>query len=109
MENMESLEKASLIARRDEVEGEEEDCEPTDKRASGGCCSAGSSVHCVPKRYVFLLLGFLGFLNLYTLRLNLSVAVVQMDADTASLRNGSARVSNGVCACVGECNMSHGA
>lgn len=40
------------------------------------------------------LLAFTGFVNVYALRVNLSVAIVQMDADTATPRNNNtAKVS----------------
>lgn len=46
----------------------------------------------LPARAVLCLLSCLGFANVYLLRVNLSVALVQMDKDTATLRNRSARV-----------------
>ena len=47
------------------------------------CCS------CKYTRYVMALLAFVGFVNVYALRVNLSVAIVQMDADTATPRNNN--------------------
>ncbi len=47
---------------------------------------------CIPARYMIAVVGCLGFVNVYALRVNLSVAVVQMDASTATVHNGSARV-----------------
>lgn len=37
---------------------------------------------CVPKRYIIAVLAFLGFLNVYALRVNLSMAIVVMVNDT---------------------------
>ena len=49
---------------------------------------------CIPTRYVLALVSCLGFINASILRVNLSVAIVQMDATTASaVTNTSARVS----------------
>ena len=48
---------------------------------------------CVPARYVLAMVSCLGFINVYILRVNLSVAIVQMDVTTASITNTSARVS----------------
>lgn len=50
----------------------------------------------IPARYALAIVSCLGFVNVYILRVNLSVAIVQMDVDTASVNNGSARVSNKV-------------
>lgn len=58
------------------------------KNSSRVCCS------CACTRYVMALLAFTGFVNVYALRVNLSVAIVQMDADTATPRNNNtAKVS----------------
>lgn len=46
----------------------------------------------IPARYVIAIVGCLGFVNVYGLRVNLSVAIVQMVNSTATFRNGSARV-----------------
>ena len=46
----------------------------------------------IPARYVLAILSFLGFFNVYALRVNLSVAIVEMDNSTATLHHGSARV-----------------
>lgn len=48
---------------------------------------------CIPARYVLAVMSSLGFVNVYALRVNLSVAIVEMSNDTATLRNGSARVN----------------
>lgn len=49
----------------------------------------------IPARYVIAVVGCLGFVNVYGLRVNLSVAIVQMVNSTAVHRNGStARVSS---------------
>ena len=37
---------------------------------------------CVPKRYIIAVLAFLGFLNVYALRVNLSMAIIVMVNDT---------------------------
>ena len=34
---------------------------------------------CVPTRYVLAVMSFLGFVNVYALRVNLSMAIVKMD------------------------------
>lgn len=46
----------------------------------------------IPARYTLALVSCLGFVNVYALRVNLSVAVVQMANSTATLRNSSAEV-----------------
>ncbi|KAK7105272.1 sialin-like [Littorina saxatilis] len=43
----------------------------------------------VPKRYVLALLAFLGFANIYALRVNLSVAIVSMTSNRTKLVNGT--------------------
>ena len=48
---------------------------------------------CIPARYVLAVVSCLGFVNVYALRVNLSVAIVQMANSTATARNGSAKVS----------------
>ena len=47
---------------------------------------------CIPARYALALVSCLGFINVYALRVNLSVAIVQMDNSTATLLNNSAMV-----------------
>ena len=47
------------------------------------------SCSCVGTRYIMALLAFFGFLNVYALRVNLSVAIVQMDVDSATPRNNN--------------------
>lgn len=46
----------------------------------------------IPARYTLALVSCLGFINVYALRVNLSVAIVQMANSTATLRNSSAEV-----------------
>ena len=48
---------------------------------------------CIPARYVLALMTCLGLTVVYGLRVNLSVAIVQMDNDTATVYNGSAKVT----------------
>ena len=48
---------------------------------------------CIPARYVLAAMSSLGFTIVYALRVNLSVAIVQMDNDTATVHAGSAKVS----------------
>ena len=48
----------------------------------------------MPARYALAVLSFLGFFNVYALRVNLSVAIVQMDNSTAQQYRHGARVSN---------------
>ena len=47
---------------------------------------------CVPARYVLAIASCLGFVNVYALRVNLSVAIVQMDGSAGANRS-STRVS----------------
>ena len=47
--------------------------------------------HCFPKRYVVALLSFLGFLNVYSLRVNLSVALVAMVSNRTRLNDDGTR------------------
>ncbi len=49
-------------------------------------------VPCIPARYAIAVVGCLGFVNVYALRVNLSVTIIQMVNATATPRNGSARV-----------------
>ena len=46
----------------------------------------------VPARYVLAIMSFLGFFNVYALRVNLSVALIEMDNSTATVRSNGARV-----------------
>ncbi len=46
----------------------------------------------IPARYTLALVSCLGFINVYALRVNLSVAIVQMANSTATARNSSAEV-----------------
>ena len=49
-------------------------------------------------RHVFSLLGFLGFLNVYAMRVNLSVAIVAMVNSTSSSHfTNSTNVTDGTC------------
>ena len=43
----------------------------------------------IPARFVLAILGFLGLTNVYALRVNLSVAIVQMDNDTTDKLPGT--------------------
>ena len=47
----------------------------------------------VPARYVLAVMSFLGLFIIFGLRVNLSVAVVEMDYKTATPHSNSARVS----------------
>ena len=47
---------------------------------------------CIPARYTLAFVSCLGFVNVYALRVNLSVAIVQMVNSTATLRNNTAEV-----------------
>ena len=49
----------------------------------------------IPARYALAILSSLGFFNVYALRVNLSVAIVQMDNGTAQHYRHAARVSFG--------------
>lgn len=62
----------------DNVEGNRETKEES-------CCCA-----CLPKRYLVAIMSFLGFVNVYALRVNLSVALVAMVSNTTiKLENGT--------------------
>ncbi len=49
----------------------------------------------LPARYVLAIMSFLGFCNVYALRVNLSMAIVEMDNETVTVRHG-AEVSRSV-------------
>ena len=52
---------------------------------------------CIPARYVLALMTCFGLTVVYGLRVNLSVAIVQMDNDTATVpHSGSAMVTYGL-------------
>ena len=51
----------------------------------------------IPARYALAIISFLGLFNVYALRVNLSVAIVQMDNSTAQQYRHGARVSNAGC------------
>ena len=57
-------------------------------------CPRRDCCPCIPARYVLALMTCLGLTVVYGLRVNLSVAIVQMDNDTATVYNGSAKVLN---------------
>ena len=48
---------------------------------------------CIPARYVLAMMTNLGFAVVYGLRVNLSVAIVQMDNDTATVHKRSDTVT----------------
>ena len=81
----------------------EEECHPQREAGSLNNDRERSILHRVrgmdlfpwmPARYALAILGFLGFFNVYALRVNLSVAIVQMDNSTAQQYQHSARVSH---------------
>ncbi len=43
----------------------------------------------LPARYVLAIMSFLGFCNVYALRVNLSMAIVEMDAETVTVSHGA--------------------
>lgn len=49
---------------------------------------SSKSCHGIPKRYILLILVFLGFVNIYGLRINLNVALVAMVNNRTYTRNG---------------------
>ncbi|XP_066933218.1 vesicular glutamate transporter 3-like [Clytia hemisphaerica] len=56
-----------------------------DRRKADLCCCA-----CLPKRYLVAIMAFFGFVNVYALRVNLSVAMVAMVSNrTAKYANGT--------------------
>jgi len=65
-------------------------CRPQQPRSRG--CLGRDYFPCVPARYVLAVISSLGFFNVYALRVNLSVAMVEMDNDTTK-HSGSARVN----------------
>uniref|UniRef100_A0A061QHU6 Sialin n=1 Tax=Cupiennius salei TaxID=6928 RepID=A0A061QHU6_CUPSA len=66
--------------------------EPDDRNnlVSGGRSGWSYYFQYIPKRYILTFLGFLGFCNVYALRVNLSVAIVAMINHTATFKNSSA-------------------
>ena len=56
-------------------------CDQVQRRACPSCCS------CIPARYVVAAMLFLAWFNLFSMRVNLSVAIVEMDNSTATLHN----------------------
>lgn len=64
----------------------------TDKDASNSKVVESTSMHSlsrgIPKRYVLLFLVFLGFVNIYGLRINLNVALVAMVNNRSYTKNG---------------------
>ena len=66
---------------------------PCQQSGSRGCLRR-DYCPCIPARYVLAVMINLGFAVVYGLRVNLSVAIVQMDNDTATVYNGSAKVLN---------------
>ena len=66
---------------------------PCQQLGSRGCLRR-DYCPCIPARYVLAVMINLGFAVVYGLRVNLSVAIVQMDNDTATVHHGSAKVLN---------------
>lgn len=66
---------------------------PCQQSGSRGCLRR-DYCPCIPARYVLAVMINLGFAVVYGLRVNLSVAIVQMDNDTATVHHGSAKVLN---------------
>ena len=60
------------------------------------CARLWDFAPCIPARYVLAVMSSLGFANIFLLRVNLSVALVQMDRNTASatVTNRSAKVGS---------------
>ena len=58
--------------------------EPLEEEAKPDTHSAG-----IPKRYVLLLLTFVGFVNIYSMRVNLNVALVAMVNDQMVTSHGA--------------------
>lgn len=57
----------------------------------------------IPKRYLIAILGFLGFANIYALRVNMSVAIVSMTSNkTFRTANGSVIIVSYFLACIFE-------
>jgi len=61
------------------------------------CVSVQDTSRCVKARYVMAFMGFLGFANVYAMRVNLSVAIVAMVNNTA-IPKVNASDSNDACA-----------
>lgn len=82
-------EKQLLLVKHQNLELGEESLKAKAKRVWYTDC-----LPCIPARYMLALVSCLGFVNVYALRVNLSVAIVQMDNSTTTvLRNDSAKVS----------------
>ena len=52
---------------------------------------------CIPARYVLAIMISIGFAIVFGLRVNLSVAIIQMVNGTATVNEGSARVCDNLC------------
>ena len=72
------VETNSEHAARDDVELAQEQDETTRRNSKLVESSNFSFSHGIPKRYLLLFLVFLGFVNIYGLRVNLNVALVAM-------------------------------
>ena len=75
------------------MDGESTLLVPHEKPRFRGCLRK-DYCSCIPARYVLAVMTCFGLTVVYGLRVNLSVAIVQMDNDTATIYNGSAKVSN---------------
>ena len=66
-------------------EADHDDAEEKREAKAELCCCA-----CIPKRYLVAIMSFFGFVNVYMLRVNLSVALVAMVSNTTGrLENGT--------------------
>lgn len=77
------------------MSGESE--QPSETLLSGKKRSLKAVVDGIQTRHVLVLLGFLGFVNVYALRVNLSVALVAMVNHTAIKSNSSPAAQRGEC------------
>ena len=84
------MEEKALLAVSDEETTPLLPCQQPGSRS----CLRRDYCPCIPARYVLAMMINLGFAVVYGLRVNLSVAIVQMDNDTATVYNGSAEVLN---------------
>ena len=64
-----------------------EEDEELERESQDSTC-ASRAVIGVPKRYILLLMIFIGFVNIYAMRVNLNVALVAMVNDQTIIRRG---------------------
>lgn len=66
---------------------EEQSASPVESRRESDSAD-GARIIGVPKRYILLLMIFIGFVNIYAMRVNLNVALVAMVNNQTIIRRG---------------------